>query len=131
MSSSLLILGMAKKAGLLAIGSDAVKTAARAGKAKLVVAAKDASEGTVRRAMYYANHSGAVYADIPHTMFEIGSITGRGSPGVLAVLDVGLAASFMKGLAAIEPERYGEKAEILNTMAEKQREIKGNRRTKI
>ena len=93
------LLGMAKKAGLLAIGTDAVKAAARSGKAKLVVLASDTSAGSSRQARYCAEDSKTLCIDTPYTKFDFGNITGRGSPGTLAFLDEGLAEAFMKGLA--------------------------------
>ena len=47
MDRSLALLGMAKKAGLLAIGSEAAAVAARRGDAKLIITANDASDGSV------------------------------------------------------------------------------------
>jgi len=89
-------LGMAKKAGLLAIGSEAASIAARRGEAELIITASDASEGSVRRAKSNAETFGINYISIPYTMFELGSITGRGSPGTIAFLDKGLADGFAK-----------------------------------
>ena len=108
MSKSLNLLGMAKKAGLLAVGGEAVSTATRHGKALLVITANDASEGAVRRARINAETGGAVYIGVPFTRFELGTTAGRGSPGTIAFLDAGLAATFAKGLAHENPEQYGE-----------------------
>jgi len=99
---NLQILGLAKKAGLLAIGGEAVATASRHGKAKLVITATDASEGSIRRARINAQTGGAEYVAVPYTKFELGSITGRGSPGTIAFLDAGIAATFTKRLAESE-----------------------------
>ena len=110
---NLQLLGLARKAGLLAIGGDAVSAAARAEKAILVISASDASPGALRRAGYITETSRAINVIVPYTKFELGSITGRGSPGTIAVLDAGLAAGFMKGLAGMDPERYEEAAKQL------------------
>jgi len=115
---NLQLLGIAKKAGLLAIGGDAVSTAARTGKAALVISASDASEGALRRARCNTETGSAVYVIAPYTKFELGNVTGRGSPGTLAVLDAGLAASFMRGLAETEPERYEQTAKKLIAKAD-------------
>ena len=88
------LLGMAKKAGLLAIGSDAVKSAARNDKLKLVILASDTSAGSARQARYNAADADVQCIDTPYTKFEFGSITGRGSPGTIAFLDTGLATGF-------------------------------------
>ena len=124
MNHNLGILGIARKAGLLAIGGDAVNSAARNGKAQLIITTCDASEGSARRAKMCADSSGAVYTAVHYTKDEIGSITGRGSPGTIAILDAGLAAGFMKGLAELQPDRYTEPAEQLVSTAEALKERK-------
>jgi len=87
---------MAKKAGLLAVGSEAAAAAARRGEAKLIITASDASEGSVRRAKANAEANGVKYIAVPFTMFELGNTAGRGSPGTLAFLDKGLADGFTR-----------------------------------
>ena len=99
MDRCLSLLGMAKKAGLLAVGSEAAAAAARHGKAMLLITASDASEGSIRRARENANSGKVRYAAVPYTKFELGSITGRGSPGTIAFLDKGLADGFTDRLA--------------------------------
>jgi len=130
---NLQLLGIMKKAGLLAVGGDAVGMAARAGKVTLVISASDASEGALRRARYVTDTSHAEYAVVPYTKFELGNVTGRGSPGTIAVLDAGLAASFVSGLAETEPERYGETAKKLtekaDILAQRKKLIPNKRRT--
>jgi len=101
---SLSTLGLAKKANLLAIGGEAVAIAIRHGKARLVITATDASEGSARRARVNAEMNGVKYEAVPYTKFELGSITGRGSPGTVAFLDAGLAKGFLKKLQRREQE---------------------------
>ena len=125
MDRNIQLLGIAKKAGLLAVGGDAVSIAARERKAKLVLSASDASERAIRRARINAKTGGAVYIAIPYTRFELGNVTGRGSPGTVAVLDIGLAAGFTKGLLAeTGPDRYGKAAEQLAEQARVRTEAK-------
>ena len=99
MDRSLALLGMAKKAGKLAVGGDAASIAARRGEAVLMITASDASEGSIRRAKANAEASSVEYKAVPYTMFELGSTAGRGSPGTIAFLDKGLADGFKKRLA--------------------------------
>jgi len=94
MDKTLSLLGIAKKAGLLAIGSEQTAISARQGKAHLIISASDASPGTIRRAKSNADMYETNYIAVSYTKFELGSITGRGSPGVLAILDKGLAKNF-------------------------------------
>ena len=101
-------LGMAKKAGLLAVGSEVASVAARRGEAVLIITASDASDGSVRRAAANADSCGIKHIPVPYTMFELGSITGRGSPGTIAFLDKGLANGFEKRLAEKQPAEEEE-----------------------
>jgi len=115
---SLQILGIAKKAGLLAVGGEDAAALARRGKAKLVITASDASEGTVRRAKANAESGSARYIAVPFTKFELGSITGRGSPGTIAFLDKGLADGFADRLAEAGITDRPAEPEPVNRMAE-------------
>ena len=117
MDRNLQIIGLAKKAGLLAVGSNDTGSAARAGKAQVVISASDASGSALRRARNSAEVCRAMHIIVPYTSFELGNVSGRGSPGTVAILDMGLAARFMRGMAETEPERFGESAELLTQKA--------------
>ena len=125
---NLQLLGIAKKAGMLAVGGDAVCTAAQTGKARLVISAIDAAPGSLRRARYATEIGRAQHVTVPYTKFELGSVVGRGSPGTIAVLDTGLAAGFVSKLAETDPERYGDAAKKLaekaDALAKKRRSAK-------
>jgi len=92
---------MAKKAGRLAVGSEAAAIAARRGEARLIITAGDASDASIRRAKSNADANNVKYIAVPFTMFELGQTAGRGSPGTIAFLDKGLAEGFIKKLAEI------------------------------
>jgi len=96
---------MAKKAGRLAVGSQAVASAARRGEAALIITANDASEASVRRAKSNAEINAVGYTAVPYTMFELGRSAGRGSPGTVAFLDKGLADGFLERLAEKLPDK--------------------------
>jgi len=104
MKRELQLIGLARKAGLLAVGFDAATTAARLGKASAILLASDASEGAVRRARVSAESGGVVCAVMPHSKSELGNITGRGSPGTIAVLDAGLATEILKAIGGLSNE---------------------------
>jgi len=114
---NLQILGLAKKAGLLAIGEDAAGAAARSGKTKLIISASDASERSYRNARINADAGYAICIVVPYTKFELGNVTGRGSPGTVAFLDNGLAVRFLQGLAETQPEPFKKLWEFLETYA--------------
>ena len=126
MDNNLSLLGIAKKAGLLAIGDESVGTAARAKKARVILSASDASDGSKRRARGYGEAYNAVHVIIPYDKAELGMVIGRGTPGMLAVLDTGLAAGFLSGLAGDSPEEYGQAAELLKKKAARAAERKKN-----
>ena len=117
MDRNLQIIGLVKKAGLLAIGSEDTSSAARAGKTKLIISARDASDNALRRARNSAEVGRALHIVVPYTSFELGRVSGRGSPGTVAILDTGLAARFLRGMAEAEPELYSEAAEFLSQKA--------------
>ena len=96
---------MAKKAGRLAVGSQAVASAARRGEATLIITANDASEASIRRAKSNAEINAVRYNAVPYTMFELGRSAGRGSPGTVAFLDKGLGDGFLKRLEEKLPDK--------------------------
>ena len=108
MNRSLAMLGMAKKAGKLAVGGEATATAARRGEARLIITASDASGSSVRRAKNNAEASGIKHIAVPFTMFELGTTAGRGSPGTIAFLDKGLADGFIKKLTEMTSTKESE-----------------------
>jgi len=131
---NLQILGLAKKAGKLAIGCEAAQSAARNEQTKLIISASDASERAYRNAKINADSAGAICIVVPYTKFELGSITGRGSPGTVAFLDIGLAVRFLQGLAQTNPEPFGKLWEFLEKSADDKQidessELTGKRRT--
>ena len=136
MDANLQILGLAKKAGLLAVGAEDTISAARAGKAAIIVSAGDASAGALKRARKSAESYRTPHIVVPYSGFDLGNVSGRGSPGTIAILDKGLAARFMRGMAETDPEHYAELAALLTGEAREKAESRknnqsGNRRTSI
>ena len=113
MHRNLQLLGIAKKAGLLAIGGEAVSVAAKSGRVEAILSAADTADGAKRRAQRDAEYCGAQYYVVPYSKFEIGNITGRGSPGTLAILDKGLAKGFIDGLAGEDAENHTGASDII------------------
>ena len=116
------LLGLAKKAGLLEIGDESVGQAARARKAKLILSAVDASERSIRQARNYAEQCDAIHLVLPSTKEELSTIIGRGSPGMLAIMDIGLATTYASMLAELDPGQYSEAAGRLAEKAERVRQ---------
>ncbi len=94
MNKELSILGLAKKAGRLAVGAEAVEAAQRQGRAKLVITASDAADNTVRR---IRNHSaGTPLAVLPVTREELGAAIGYRSCAAAAICDACFARAFCR-----------------------------------
>ena len=119
MDNALKLLGLALKAGRLAIGEEPVGAAARARKAKLLILASDAAPNTVRRAAHFGEAGNVLFIITPFTKGELGFAVGRSSCAMMAFTDPGFAASFTKKLEALDPERYGAANEQAAKKAEK------------
>ena len=113
MDRNLQILGLSKKAGLLAVGGADTEAAGKMRKAKVVISANDASESALNRAKKSADACRAVHLEVPYSSFELGAVCGRGSPSTVAILDTGFAAKFVNGLAIVDPMKYFQAAESL------------------
>lgn len=116
------LLGIAKKAGLLEIGDESVGTAARARTTRVILSAADASDRSKKRAQGYAETYGSIHLVLPFKKEELAAVIGRGSPGMLAILDAGIAAKYVSKLASTAPEVYGEAAGRLAEKAERVRQ---------
>ncbi len=127
---ALALLGLAKKAGALAAGEEAVSCAAEGHRAKLVLCARDASENTLRRGERLAQGGNAPWGQAPYTRTELGRAVGSGSCAILALTDIGLASAVCKRLAQQDEKRWGELWEELDRKAKKRlyrRKVKGKK----
>ncbi len=119
--SALTFLGLARRAGKVEYGEEASAMAARAGKAKLILAASDAGRTAKTRAENAANTGKCPLAVLPCTREELGAAIGRETVGVAAVTDISFAAAFMEKLSAESPG-YEETASQLSRLREKAQE---------
>lgn len=113
------LLGLARKAGRIEVGEEPVGSSCRARKARVVLLAADAADNTLRRAQHFAEAGNTVCVQTPFAKGEIGMAVGRESCAMAALTDAGMAASFLKKLAAADPERYQEAADALDVKAQK------------
>ena len=104
------LLGLALRGGRLAVGEEPSALAAKAGQARLLLAASDAAGNTLRRAEHLAEEGHCLWLTLPFTKAELGGALGRGSAALAALTDTGLAAAVTERLAQLDPERYGEAA---------------------
>jgi ribosomal protein L7Ae-like RNA K-turn-binding protein len=100
MDRLLSLLGLARRAGRLKVGHDAVLESIQEGASALVLLSEDLSPRTKRDVMYAAQQCGAETAEIARSKEMIGMALGVKPCGVLSVEDAGFA----------------EKLRLLNTM---------------
>ncbi len=102
MNASLLNrLGLARKAGYLELGEDAVNGAARARHARLLIVASDAGDHTVRRAKNFAATAVCPLIVVDSTKAELGYAVGRATCAIAALTEPGIALSFAKALGTL------------------------------
>lgn len=129
-------IGIAKKAGALAVGETDAGAACRAGKAKILILASDAAENTAGRARNFIAGHKTLLIRSPYTKARLGEMTGSGVCALAAVTDIGIAASFLSALAESD-NQYKEAAEETAQRNEKAKRRKAeskaherNKRTK-
>ena len=105
-NKSLGLLAISRKGGNLTVGEEQVGAVARAGRARLLLVASDASEHTVRRARSFVAGTAQPLLRLPFTKDELGDALGVSSCAMAAITDVRLAQAFVKTLG--EPEKYAE-----------------------
>ena len=73
------MIGLAKKAGQVAIGEEPVGAAARAKDARVILVAQDAASGSVRRAMSFGQAGACLCLTVPFDKDRLGRALGRTS----------------------------------------------------
>lgn len=117
-------LGLALKAGAVAVGEEPVGTAARSKKARVIFTAQDAAASSVRRAFSFARTGSCLCLPFPAGKDVFGRALGRTSVAMCAVTDIGFAQSLVQRLALADPETYQAAAEALEIKAKRARERK-------
>ena len=97
-------LSLAKKAGRIEIGEESAGAAARACHARLLLVAKDAPDGALRRARNFVAGSGQQLAVVPFSKEELGAALGKSVVSLAAITDPALALAFLQALE--DPQRY-------------------------
>ena len=138
---ALRLLGLMRRARAIEPGELNTGNAVRAGKAKLLLLAEDASDNARRRAETFAYGRRVITVPLPFSKEELAGALGIGSCAMAAVTDLGFAGALTELLAGIDPERYGELAAETakrrdkatrrkkETLARKRNERNGKRRT--
>lgn len=118
MDKVLNLIGLAQKAGRLAVGEEPTGAAARARDARLILVAADAAENSVRRVRHFADAGQCLWCRIGADKDALGRAVGRSSCAMLAVMDIGFAEAIAKKLAEGD-ERFAETAEKLAVKAQR------------
>lgn len=113
------LLGLMRKANAIAVGETNTGGAVRAGKAKLLLLASDASDNARSRARGFTHGRDVVTVTLPFTKDEIAAHIGVSSCAMAAITDIGFANAFMKSLAAAVPEGYDESTAEIQRRFEK------------
>lgn len=120
MHKALNYMSLARKAGLIELGEEPVGGAARAGHARLIVVARDASDHTWRRAKSYAAGTDQQCISVPFTKDELGMAIGRSSLAIAAFTDPAMALAFVKALD--DQQKYAQARTELETRSQKLRQ---------
>lgn len=113
------LLGLMRKANAIAVGETNTGGAVRAGKAKLLLLAADASDNARSRARGFTHGRDIVTVTLPFTKDEIAAHVGVSGCAMAAITDIGVANAFMKSLAAAVPDGYDESAAEIQRRFEK------------
>ena len=95
-------LSLARKAGKAELGEEPVGAAARAGKAYLIVVARDASDHTWRRAKSFAAGTEQQVLRLRERKDELGQCIGRQNLAIEAITEAALALALVKAMEPTE-----------------------------
>lgn len=124
MESILSLLGLARKAGRVVCGEEAVSEAAEGKKIRLLLYAEDAAANSCRRALNFAARGACLALQIPCGKADMGRAVGYAECAMLGVTDIGFAGAIGKKLSAMDGEKYGGASERLEIKAKRAAERK-------
>jgi len=111
-------MGLARKAGRLAVGEDACGAAVAAGRAKLLLLAADASPNAQKRAVGFLYGRRAILQSLPWKKEELSALLGKRGCSMVCFTDLPLAARFAEAMAGMY-EAWQDTAELLSRREEK------------
>ncbi len=120
-------LSLARKAGRLEVGEAPVGIAARAGKARLVLVAQDASDHTLRKIQNLVAGTKQPYLKVAYDKDTLGIAVGYSAIAVCALTDPALALSFVRALDQQPPELIAQLKERTEKARRRQAEQKAHR----
>ena len=119
MHKALYNMSLARRGGRIELGEEPCGGAARAGHARLIIVAADASPHTWRRAKSYAAGTDQQCLRAPFSKDEMGEAIGRTSLAMAAFTDPALALAFVKAR-----EQREEYREVLEALEQKTKRLK-------
>ena len=126
-TDSLRLIGLMRRAGRLETGEEGCRSAARAGKAVLLLVAKDASDNAKDRASGFAQTCGAALLVTDASKAELAEAAGVSGGAMMAVCDAGFAAALLEKLEEEEP---GSVTGLLPIVKSRREEAQKTRRKK-
>lgn len=111
-------MGLARKAGLLAVGEDNCGAAVSGGRAKLLLLASDASANAQKRAAGFLTGRRAPLRTLPWSKAELSALLGKRGCSMVCFTDLGLASRFAAAMAQTEP-LWQETSELLSRREDK------------
>lgn len=93
------LLGLMRRANALQVGEDNTGAAVKAGKAKLLLLAEDASDNARRRAQSFTEGRNVETVPLPYTKERLAESLGAAGCSMLAATDLGFANALMKLLS--------------------------------
>lgn len=108
-----------RKAGKIELGETSTGAAVRAGRARLVLLAADASENAQKRAEGYLYGRRMLLVPLPYGKAELSELLGKSGCSMAACTDFGLSSAFLRALAEDAPDKYGQLAEEMERRADK------------
>lgn len=98
------LLGIARKAGKVELGEEAITSFAERRKIRLLLTASDSAERTKNTARRLAELSKAPCIEVEQTREELGNALGTRPCAAVGVSDMGIAAALVKKLSAYNAE---------------------------
>ena len=120
------LLGLMRRANAVSVGELNTGTTVKAGKAKLLVIAADASDNARHKAEGFTAGRRTLSVVLPFTKAELSAALGLNGCSMAAITDMGFAEALLKLLSGIDSEKYASVLEELSKRSEKaQRRKKG------
>lgn len=116
------LLGLMRRANAVQIGETDTGSAVRAGSARLLILASDASDNAKKRAEGFVYGRGIPLITVPFRKDEISAHAGRSGCSMAAVCDTGFADAFMKLLLIISPGMYEDTAQTISAELDREKQ---------